>query len=124
MTAAATDIVWALKQAEADALGQGLSLNDLEAMAHNEMMLANTLTKAERYHEAAFWASAYADAMGRLAEAHDGDPAWREIICHGDWIEQRRTDMRLAIRKDERRKPNSETATIRNCRTNLLECAK
>lgn len=105
---------------EAAALGQGLSLNDLEAIAHNEMMLANTLVKAGRYSEAALWALAYADALGRLAEAHDGEPARREIRLHGDWVEQRKSHFRFAARKDERRSPNTENATIRNCRANIL----
>lgn len=105
---------------EAAALGQGLSLNDLEAIAHNEMMLANTLVKAGRYSEAALWALAYADALGRLAEAHDGEPARREIRLHGDWVEQRKSQFRFAVRKDERRSPNTENATIRNCRSNIL----
>lgn len=108
------------KMQEAATLGQALCLGDLEMLAHNEMMLANALVKAGRYSEAALWAMAYADVLGRLAEAHDGEPARREITLHGDWLKQKRTDMRFAIRKDERRSPGTESATIRNARQNIV----
>ncbi len=115
-----------MRRAEEAAYSQGLWLNDLETLAHNEMMLCDTLRRAQRYHEAAFWASAFADAMGRLAEAHGGEIARREISMHGDWLKnvKQTSALRFAIRKDEKRVPGTETATIRNCRTNILESAR
>lgn len=108
------------KLAEAAALGQGMCLNDLEVIAHNEMMLANTLVKAKRYSEAAIWATAYGKALGHLAEAHDGERASREIKLHNDWVKSQTAALRLAGRRDEKRAPNSETSTIRNCRNARL----
>ncbi len=112
----------ARKQAEANALGNGLNINDMEMEAHNLSRLVDLLGRHGRVNESLFWAGVLNRLREGIKDAVMGGDAYTERRLYSAYVRGQTFALRMATVEDGMLAAvDEETAAIKWGRKNRLE---
>lgn len=90
----------ARKQQEANALGNGLNINDMEMEAHNLSRLVVGLGRQGRVNESLFWSNVMARLRAAIVDSTmDGD-AYTERRLYSAYVRGQAIALRMAVAED------------------------